>query len=208
MVDRRPFKGELWCVPQIAANVIVNVLMPNGLILEISCCREDSLEKIKQSAWNRAEKEILFRLLGDITCYVFIGVTQDAKVEEFYDENRRLCDLNLFTTLLKLIEAQGDKEEKKADSETSMAIGVSLPELENHSDNEVHNFRREITAFCKNVVEERENASIDDKLYYVHQPLLDEASLYDSESHVNDTLQVCVWFIECASEYYRIKFTR
>lgn len=200
MVERRPFKGELWCVPQIPANVVVNILMPNGLILEVSCCREDSLEKIKRSAWNRAEKEILYRLLGDITCYIFIGVTQDAEIEEFYDENRRLCDLNLFTTLLKLAEPQGDKEEKRADSEISMTIGVPLSELDSHPDNEVHHFRREISNFCKDVVEKREKAPIDAKLYYDYQPHLDEASSDENRSSRDLMLDICVWFIDDKSK--------
>ena len=46
------------------------------------------------------------------SCYIFVGVTQEAEREEFYDEARRLCDLRLFHPILKVIEPLGNREEK------------------------------------------------------------------------------------------------
>ncbi len=46
------------------------------------------------------------------SCYIFVGVTQEAEREEFYDETRRLCDLRLFHPILKVIEPLGNREEK------------------------------------------------------------------------------------------------
>lgn len=46
------------------------------------------------------------------SCYIFVGVTQEAEREEFYDETRRLCDLRLFYPILKVIEPLGNREEK------------------------------------------------------------------------------------------------
>ncbi|XP_074594657.1 phosphatidylinositol 4,5-bisphosphate 3-kinase catalytic subunit alpha isoform-like [Brevipalpus obovatus] len=207
LMDRRPTRGELWCIPQIPANITVDILMPNGILLEITCRREDSLKRIKRSTWTRAEKDIMFRLLGDATSYVFVGVTQEAKVEEFYDENRRLCDLGLFSALLKLIETQGDKDEKRADGEISLAVGVPLNELDSSRDGEVFHCRREMINFCKNVVEKREELSLEAKLYYTRPPELDESSFYGRK--VNDTdcdsvyvstmssdITIFVWFVE------------
>ena len=36
------------------------------------------------------------------SCYIFVGVTQEAEREEYYDETRRLCDLRLFHPILKV----------------------------------------------------------------------------------------------------------
>lgn len=48
----------------------------------------------------------------DESSYIFVGVTQEAEREEFYDESRRLCDLRLFQPILKVIEPVGNREEK------------------------------------------------------------------------------------------------
>ena len=53
--------------------------------------------------------------------YIFVSITQDAEREEFYDENRRLCDLRLFQPILKVVEPKGNKEEKMLNSEIGNA---------------------------------------------------------------------------------------
>lgn len=55
--------------------------------------------------------------------YIFVGVTQEAEREEFFDESRRLCDLRLFQPILKVIEPVGNREEKILNRE----IGESKP---------------------------------------------------------------------------------
>ncbi|XP_015785268.1 phosphatidylinositol 4,5-bisphosphate 3-kinase catalytic subunit alpha isoform [Tetranychus urticae] len=193
MVEKRPTKGELWCVPQLSSQIVVSILMPNGLLFDIPCCREDSLDKIKRNVWKEAEREVLFQLLSDITCYIFIGVTQEAKVEEFYDENRRLCDLGLFTALLKLIEPEGDKDEKRANAEISLAIGITISELDRFKNGETFNFRKDIINFCKSIVEKREEMDSEAKLYYTHPPELDE-SYFSNSTKVNQSmLTLCIW---------------
>lgn len=57
------------------------------------------------------------------SCYIFVGVTQEAEREEFYDETRRLCDLRLFHPILKVIEPLGNREEKILNRE----IGKGTP---------------------------------------------------------------------------------
>ena len=37
--------------------------------------------------------------------------------QEFYDETKRLCDLHLFRCFLKLVEPEGNKEEKMLNTE-------------------------------------------------------------------------------------------
>lgn len=59
------------------------------------------------------------------SCYIFVGVTQEAEREEFYDETRRLCDLRLFHPILKVIEPLGNREEKILNREIGETITVA-----------------------------------------------------------------------------------
>ena len=62
--------------------------------------------------------------VADASAYIFVSITQDAEKEEFYDESRRLCDLRLFQPILKLVEPEGNLDEKIANSEISQAMGI------------------------------------------------------------------------------------
>ena len=77
--------------------------------------------------------------------------TQDAEREEFYDENRRLCDLRLFMPLLKLVEPEGNKEEKMVNSEIGLALGFSVHEFDEMKIPEVVKFRRNIFSFVSEI---------------------------------------------------------
>ncbi|MGH0184516.1 UNVERIFIED_CONTAM: hypothetical protein FKN15_015150 [Acipenser sinensis] len=57
--------------------------------------------------------------------YIFVGVTQEAEREEFYDETRRLCDLRLFQPILKVIEPVGNREEKILNREIDAALTLT-----------------------------------------------------------------------------------
>ena len=98
-----PSSGELWghhLMPQL---VVVDCLLPNGVLVPLRCYRESLLEKIKEDLWREARNYPLFGHLQDSSSYIFVSITQDAEREEFYDENRRLCDLRLFQLILKVL---------------------------------------------------------------------------------------------------------
>ena len=86
--------------------------MPTGLLITLRCNRDATLERLKADLWNEAKKQPLFHKLLDSTYYIFVGITQDAEREEFYDETRRICDLRLFQPILKVVEPKGNREEK------------------------------------------------------------------------------------------------
>ncbi len=121
--------------------VLVDCLLPTGVLVQMPCNRDATLESIKVSnvedfcfgtarkcplgplirkipswfqaeLWRESKKYPLFHLLLDPISYVFVSITQDAEREEFYDETRRLCDLRLFQPVLKLVEPIGNREEK------------------------------------------------------------------------------------------------
>ena len=92
-----PSSGELWGHHLMPHLIAVDCLLPNGVLIPMTCERESTLERIKSELWREAKNFPLFHLLSpDSSSYIFISITQDAESEEFYDENRRLCDLRLF----------------------------------------------------------------------------------------------------------------
>jgi len=186
-----PTADELWGSHLMPSSLVVDVLMPNGLLIEVSCNRESTLESIKTNLWLEAKKTILYRLLNESTSYIFIAVTQDSKLEEFYDESRRLCDLRLFQPFLKLVEPEGNKDEKILSSEISLAIGKPIHEFDSIKSSEVIEFRKNILTVCRNVMEKRESLSIDERVLYSYPPELDETPTQEKDLQ-NDIL-VNVW---------------
>jgi len=101
------------------SQIDVDFLLPTGILVCLQCQRDATLESLKSSLWKEAKKYPLFYCLSDPSSYIFIGITQDAAREEFYDETRRLCDLRLFQPILKIIEPVGNKEEKMLNARLS-----------------------------------------------------------------------------------------
>lgn len=138
--------------------VVVDCLLPNGVIVPLRCPRESPLETLKTALWREAVNYPLHHLLQDAASYIFVSITQDAEREEFYDESRRLCDLRLFQPILKVVEPAGNKEEKMLNYEIGIALGLPVHELDEMMKNspEVLEFRKNIMAVCKSAVEERD----------------------------------------------------
>lgn len=120
-----PSSGELWGHHVMPPMIVVDCLLPNGVLIPLSCMRDAPLNTIKSKLvfmvfglifllllscilfatgdlWRAAKKYPLASLLGDASSYIFISITYDAEHEEFYDESRRLCDLRLFHPILKV----------------------------------------------------------------------------------------------------------
>ena len=113
------------------SQIDVDFLLPTGILVCLQCQRDATLESVKSNLWKEAKKYPLFYCLSDPSSYIFIGITQDATREEFYDETRRLCDLRLFQPILKIIEPVGNKEEKMLNARLSLYqhLFVSLSPL-------------------------------------------------------------------------------
>uniref|UniRef100_A0A8C0YK02 Phosphatidylinositol 4,5-bisphosphate 3-kinase catalytic subunit alpha isoform n=1 Tax=Cyprinus carpio carpio TaxID=630221 RepID=A0A8C0YK02_CYPCA len=120
----RPSSGELWGIHLMPPRILVDCLLPNGMILTLECLREATLITIKHELFKEARKYPLHHLLQEETSYIFVSVTQEAEREEFYDETRRLCDLRLFQPFLKVIEPVGNREEKILNREIGQIIVV------------------------------------------------------------------------------------
>ncbi|XP_061618955.1 phosphatidylinositol 4,5-bisphosphate 3-kinase catalytic subunit alpha isoform isoform X5 [Phyllopteryx taeniolatus] len=118
----RPSSGELWGLHLMPPCILVDCCLPNGMMVSLECLRETPLISIKQQLFTEAKKYPLYHLLQEESSYIFVGVTQEAEREEFYDETRRLCDLRLFHPILKVIEPLGNREEKILNREIGRLI--------------------------------------------------------------------------------------
>ena len=141
----------------------------------------------------------LFHLLKpDSTAYIFVSITQDAEQEEFYDESRRLCDLRLFQPILKLVEPQGNLDEKIANSEISQALGIHTHEFDEMSDPEVIECRRDIFNFVAKCFHERNNeGAMSQALYKFPPEIEDDPQLPRSMEAKLDrgVIKIAIWFL-------------
>lgn len=144
--------GEVYGMHILPDRFNADILLPNGLFMTIPCKREDTLENVKRQLWKTMNSTTAkYFDMGDQTSFIFSAVTYDAKLEEFYEESRRLCDLRLFDLILKLIEPEGNKEEKKLNSMIDLAVGRKVNELflelPREMKEEVNDFRKNNTDF-------------------------------------------------------------
>lgn len=105
--------GELWDRRFMPDVVLLDCLLPSGVLCSLSMRRDATLRLVKDQLWLEARRRPLFRALASPDLYLFIGVTQDGEIEEFWDDQRHIADLRLFKPILKLISPDGDTEEKR-----------------------------------------------------------------------------------------------
>ncbi|XP_065568407.1 phosphatidylinositol 4,5-bisphosphate 3-kinase catalytic subunit alpha isoform-like [Artemia franciscana] len=165
-----PSSGELWGYQFMPSTIVVDCLLPTGIIIPLSCQRNWKLEEIKGNLWREIKKYPLHHKISEPSSYIFKSVTTDATVEEFYDESRMLCDLRLFQPILKVIEPHGNKIEKMINSEISQAVGVHVQEFDTIKDPEVQDFRRSIMQVCQKAFDEREKAGRRSQALYAFPP--------------------------------------
>ncbi|XP_015248798.1 PREDICTED: phosphatidylinositol 4,5-bisphosphate 3-kinase catalytic subunit alpha isoform [Cyprinodon variegatus] len=194
----RPSSGELWGIHLMPPRILVDCLLPNGMILTLECLREATLIAIKHELFKEARKYPLHHLLQEETSYIFVSVTQEAEREEFYDETRRLCDLRLFQPFLKVIEPVGNREEKILNREIGFAIGMPVCEFDLVKDPEVQDFRRNILNVCKDSVELRNASGPHSRALYVYPPNVE--STKELPKHISSKLDkgqiiVVIWVI-------------
>lgn len=195
-----PSSGEIWGHHLMPHTIMVDCLLPTGVIVQLNCPRNSTLESIKDHLWVEAKKRPLYRFLSPPSTYVLVGITQDAEREEFYDESRRLCDLRLFQPLFKVIEPAGNKEEKMLNYDVGVAVGLPVHDLDDVRDPEVVAFRRSLMQVCRETVELRDGNGFNEETqaYYVYPPEVESSSLLPP--NVERRLDkghaiVCVWML-------------
>ena len=141
---------------------------------------------------------IYFFFFSDASAYIFVSITQDAEKEEFYDESRRLCDLRLFQPILKLVEPEGNLDEKIANSEISQAMGIHTNDFDEISDAEVIECRRNIFHFIAECFHERNSEGCKSQALYKFPPEIeDNPDLPPSMLAKLDRgyVKIAIWFL-------------
>ncbi|XP_021056326.1 phosphatidylinositol 4,5-bisphosphate 3-kinase catalytic subunit delta isoform isoform X2 [Mus pahari] len=146
---------EFWTKEE-SQNVVVDFLLPTGVYLNFPVSRNANLSTIKQVLWHRAQYEPLFHMLSDPEAYVFTCVNQTAEQQELEDEQRRLCDIQPFLPVLRLVAREGDRVKKLINSQISLLIGKGLHEFDSLRDPEVNDFRTKMRQFCEEAAAHRQ----------------------------------------------------
>ena len=150
----------------------VDFLLPTGILIPIECKGGQSVSEIKEKLWEEAKKLPLFQSLRQAGWYVFIFVNLKAEQEECLDEQLRLCDLQMYKPLFKVVERKGNEAEKKLSTQISWLIGRQVKEFENSRDPEVTDFRILMVEECRLAIERRACFKWLDKLLYCFPPRL------------------------------------
>jgi phosphatidylinositol-4,5-bisphosphate 3-kinase catalytic subunit alpha/beta/delta len=157
-----PFFSELWGHSSMPELVDIDCLLPNGILITIQCQREITLRQLKTKVWeeNKLFSFINNQQLKHADNYVFVSVTQEAKIIEYYDDEKRICDLKLFYVVFKLVEVQGDLIEKSFNSDLSKAIGLYTNEIEQNKDLEIIEFRLELLRIIHRILNEQNSSNL------------------------------------------------
>ncbi|XP_063292710.1 phosphatidylinositol 4,5-bisphosphate 3-kinase catalytic subunit delta isoform isoform X1 [Pelobates fuscus] len=137
-------------------NISVDFLLPNGIYLNFWVPCNANLGNIKKLLWQRAQQEPLFHMLSHPSSYVFTCINQTAEQQELEDEQRRLCDIQPFLPVLRLVAREGDRAEKLLNSQISLLIGKGLHEFDALNDPEVNDFRSKMRMFCEDTAMQRQ----------------------------------------------------
>ncbi|KAI1309369.1 Phosphatidylinositol 4,5-bisphosphate 3-kinase catalytic subunit beta isoform [Halotydeus destructor] len=147
----------------------LNVLTPNGLLLELKINREATLFEIKQEVFEDVQDGPMFGILHDQQTYIFTCVNiSTAEKEELLDEEKRICDVQPFLSILRLVERKKDKDELQLKSTIGSLIGKGLHEFDTLKNAEVNDFRWRMRQFCEDIEAKRHLYARSEKLMYMY----------------------------------------
>ena len=155
------------------ASIEVDFLLPTGILVTFLCSGSQTVADIKERLWYEAAKYPLFSTLRQHGWYVFMFVNRKAEQEECFDETLRLCDLNLYKPLFKVMERKGNEEEKKMSTQISWLIGRQVKEFESSRDPEVTDFRIAMVNECRKAIETRARFDWHEQLIYCYPPVIE-----------------------------------
>ncbi|XP_026542236.1 phosphatidylinositol 4,5-bisphosphate 3-kinase catalytic subunit delta isoform [Notechis scutatus] len=144
----------------------VDFLLPTGIYLPLPVSCHASLAAIKKVVWHQAQYEPFFQMLSAPDSYVFTCINQAAELQELEDEQRRLCDVQPFLPVLRLVAREGDRAKKLLNSQISLLIGKGLHEFDSLADPEVNDFRVQMRDYCEQRAAQRQQLSWKDWMEY------------------------------------------
>lgn len=154
--------------PNTCAKLIsLDILLPNGLLLNLDIKDDCTLEEVRHKVWLEASKlskiDSCLSLKSSIKDYIFTSVSMEAIVQEFYDYSKRLSDLKLFQYFFQIVETSGNIEEKLYNAQLSKAVGLCVTELDKIKNQELLEFRIEL--FKEVALNHQENKNMIENIY-------------------------------------------
>lgn len=168
----------------------VDFLLPTGVLIAMLCEAKRNLEEIKDALWDKAKDLPLFNRLKQPEWYTLVFVNRSAEQEECLDETLRLCDLQMYKPLFKVVEKKGDHEEKVLGNNIGWLIGKCLKDFDNSRNQEVIDFRTSMVEKCRQAITERSTYSWEQKVLYCYPPDIETST--ELNSLVQDRLSPTV----------------
>ncbi|XP_056589276.1 phosphatidylinositol 4,5-bisphosphate 3-kinase catalytic subunit delta isoform [Triplophysa dalaica] len=177
--------------------VNMEFLLPTGIYLSFPVACSDTISTIKKMLWKNAKDEPLFSALSDPDAYVFTCINMTAEREELEDEGRRLCDVQPFLPILRLVAREGDRVEKLITTQINSLIGKGNHEFDSQKNHEVNEFRTKMRAFCEERAQERQMLPWDQWMEYNFPCELEPCSI---ASHSGTSRSVKKFFVNVKFE--------
>jgi hypothetical protein len=134
---RLQISNDLTGFQSMPEQIELDFLMPNACLITLKCSRDQTLSDVRDKLWYEAK--LLSKRVPSIMKlkpaehYTFASVSQDAKDVEFFDYSKRLCELNLGFMFFKLVEIEGNMDEKAYNADLAKATGLYVNELDRES---------------------------------------------------------------------------
>ncbi|KAK3592460.1 hypothetical protein CHS0354_001579 [Potamilus streckersoni] len=162
-------------------------LMPNGMLIPLQLLTDTRLDIVKARLFEEAKKYPAYDLLGKGHQYVFEGVTLEAEIEEFREENLKLLDLPLYLPILTLTMPKQQKQSLQMRHDIGKVMGISVDYIETIKSSEIQDFRRDVGSMCEEVALERQSLPEMKRLLFYYPPILDMNP--DLPMHVADIMK-------------------
>ncbi|KAL3861965.1 hypothetical protein ACJMK2_007971 [Sinanodonta woodiana] len=169
-------------------------LMPNGMLIPLQLLTDTRLDVVKTRLFEEARKYPAYELLENVNQYVFGGVTLEAEIEEFREENVKLSDLPLYLPFLTLTIPKQQKQSMQMRHDLGKAMGISVDYLDNIKSTEIQDFRRDVGSMCEEVSLERKSLPEMKRLVFFYPPILDINP--DLPMHVADIMKTKIFLIK------------
>lgn len=156
--------------------VDISCLMPNGIIIFMKVSQNTTFEEIKEELWENASRYPLYGFLHDKSEYVITVICgthfgKKGKSEEIHNESIRLCDIQPYFCVLKIVE-KNKSLDNPLEKDISHLIGKPVEEFKSLNNPEVNDFRYRMGVIADNMTDERKRMTWQQKLMYQYPPRL------------------------------------
>lgn len=166
---------DFWFSEQIPDTVEISCLMPNGILIIMKIPQDATFEEIKEELWENASRYPLYGFLHDKSEYMISVISasfaKKAKPEEIHDESIRLCDVQPYFCILKIVE-KNKSTDNPLEKDISHLIGKPIEEFKILNNPEVNDFRYKMGVLAESVSNDRKMMTWQERLMYQYPPRL------------------------------------